>query len=179
MELDPNGPLAGRGGGGPPPWALAVMAGIIGLVVLAFAIEQFSPGAVSDHVPYGGSPYFWPGLIFLPLVALAILAVASKLIEQRQARSWTQTSGRIVRSQVETKRHRFEGEAETVKNVPAVEYEFTVGDRTVRGVRIGVGDDAGGANIEATLARYPVGATVSVYYDPRDPTRCRSRSPCR
>ena len=165
-------PLAGRSGDGSPPWAMAVMLGIIGLVGLAFAIEQWSPGTVRGLVPYCDSDYFWVGLIFLPLVALVIVAVVSKLIEQRQAQSWTQTSGRIVCSQVETRRHRFQGEAETVKNVPAVEYEFKVGERTVRGVRIGIGDDAGGANIEATLARYPIGATVTVYYDPRDPTRC-------
>jgi hypothetical protein len=165
-------PLAGRGGDGPPPWAMAVMLGIIGLVGLTFAIEEWSPGTVRDLIPYSDSDYFWVGLIFLPLVALAIVAVLSKLIEQRQAQSWMQTSGRIVRSQVETRRYRFQGEAETLKNVPAVAYEFKVRERTVHGIRIGIGDDAGGANTEATLARYPVDATVTVYYDPSDPTRC-------
>jgi Protein of unknown function (DUF3592) len=69
-------------------------------------------------------------------------------------------------------RHQFAGEPETVKSVPAVEYEFRVGKRTIQGTRIGIGDDAGGANLEATLKRYPVGATVTVYYDSADPRQC-------
>jgi hypothetical protein len=59
-----------------------------------------------------------------------------------------------------------------VKNVPAVEYEFSVSDRTYRGARIAIGDDSGGANIEATLARYPVNKNVTVYYEPADPNNC-------
>ena len=55
---------------------------------------------------------------------------------------------------------------------PRVEYEFSVGGRTWRGDRISIGEDTGGANTEATLRRYPVGATVSVYYDPGNPANC-------
>jgi hypothetical protein len=123
-------------------------------------------------VPFGDSDYFWVGLIFLPMAALVLVAVASKLLELGRAQSWTQTTGKIVRSEIEARRHRFANEPETVKNVPAVEYEFTADDRKIRGSRIGIGDDAGGANAEATLARYPVGATVTVYYDPADATQC-------
>jgi hypothetical protein len=94
------------------------------------------------------------------------------MMELRKSASWTQTTGRIVRSEIEASRHRFAGEAEKVENVPAVEYEFTAGGRTVRGSRIGIGDDTGGANTEATLARYPVGAEVAVFYDPADPKDC-------
>jgi uncharacterized protein DUF3592 len=53
-----------------------------------------------------------------------------------------------------------------------VEYEFTVQGRKWRGNRISVGEDAGGANLEATLQRYPVGATATVYYDPKNPSNC-------
>jgi hypothetical protein len=70
------------------------------------------------------------------------------------------------------RRHQFSGEATTVTNIPTVEYEFAVAGTTYRGARISIGDDSGGANTEATLARYPVGATVTVYYDPADPTDC-------
>ena len=55
--------------------------------------------------------------------------------------------------------------------MPAVKYEFKAGGRTVDGTRIGIGDE-GGLDIEATLKRYPAGAEVTVYYDPRDPTKC-------
>ena len=164
-------PLQGRSGQNPPTWAMALMVGIIGLVVFAFAIERWVPGFISHRVPFGTSDYFWIGLIFLPMIALLTVAIASKLIELRAAKSWVPAQGRILSSGVETRRHQFAGEPETVKNVPAVKYEFTAGGRKVDGTRIGIGDE-GALDIEATLKRYPAGASVTVYYDPRDPTKC-------
>jgi hypothetical protein len=55
--------------------------------------------------------------------------------------------------------------------MPLVEYEFSVAGQTWRGNRISIGEDSGGANTEATLQRYPIGAVVSVYYDPADPKK--------
>ncbi len=106
------------------------------------------------------------------MVALVVVAIVTKLFEFRAAQGWAQTTGRIVKSQIEVKRHQFAGEPETVKNVPAIRYEFHAGNRKVIGSRIGIGDDAGGANLEATLKRYPVGANVTVYYDAGDPAKC-------
>jgi Protein of unknown function (DUF3592) len=163
-------PLYGRGSQ-TPAWAKVVMVAVVLLVSLIFGIEHLSPGTIRDNVPYGDSDLFWIGLIFLPMLVLVIVAIASKTTELRRAKSWAQISGRIVRSQMEVQRHQFSGEQETVKNVPAVEYEFTVGARKVIGRRIGIGDDAL-AQPEATLKRYPVGASVTVYYDAKDPTRC-------
>jgi hypothetical protein len=145
------------------------MVGIIAVVSLLFVLPNWVGRGV---IPYSNSDYYYIGLIFLPMAALIILAVVSKLIEFRRAQKWSQTTGTVVRSEIEARHHRFAGEAETVKNVPVVEYEFTAGGRKIRGSRIGIGDDAGGANTEATLARYPIGATVPVYYDPASPANC-------
>jgi hypothetical protein len=150
---------------------MIVMVGVIGLVGLTFALDQWTGGTIRKHLPFGGGDAFWISLIFLPMVALLAVAIASKLIELRQAKSWVPATGRILSSAIETRRHQFEGEPETVKNVPAVKYEFKVGARTVDGTRISIGDE-GGLDIEATLKRYPAGADVTVYYDPRDPTKC-------
>lgn len=165
-------PLEGRSGREPPQWALITIVGVIILVIGIFSIEKMSHGAIRALLPFGNSDGFWITLIFLPMVALIVVAAASKLFELRKAQSWTATTGRVVRSGIEARRHRFEGEAETVENVPAVEYEFTVGGRKVHGSRIGIGDDSGGANTDATLKRYPLGAAVTVYYDPADPKNC-------
>ncbi len=165
-------PMQGRSGDRPPLPAMIVMIAIVGLVALIFAIERASPGAIRDNVPFGRSDFFWIGLIFLPMVALVIVAIVTKLVELRQAQSWEKTTGHIVRSEIKVERHQFPGEPETVKNVPAVEYDFRVGKRTVHGTRIGIGDDSGGVNTEATLKRYPMGANVTVYYDPADPRNC-------
>lgn len=164
-------PLQGRSGQNPPAWAIAVMVGVIGLVVVLFTLDQWTGGSIRKHLPFGGGDGFWIGLIFLPMVALLTVAIATKLVELRQAKSWVPATGRILSSGVETRRHQFQGEPETVKNVPAVKYEFKVGGRTVDGTRISIGDE-GGLDIEATLKRYPAGAEVTVYYDPRDPTKC-------
>ena len=55
-----------------------------------------------------------------------------------------------------------------VSNAADVEYEYTLGDRVFRSTRIGIGDIAGG-RLEQTLNHYSVGATVPVYYDPKNP----------
>ena len=117
-------PLTGRDRKGEPPtWAIIVMIGVIGFVGLMYGM----PFIAYAIFPFAHSDFFWIGLIFLPMVALLAVAIASKLIELRQAKSWVPATGRILSSGVETRRHQFEGEPETVKNVPAVKYEFKVG----------------------------------------------------
>jgi hypothetical protein len=154
--------------GAPPTWALATVAVTIAIVGLLF----WAPGIAYAIFPFAHSDYFWVGLIALPFVVLIAAAAASKGIDYKRAQSWTTTTGRVVRSELEVQHHRFSGEAETVENVPVVDYEFTVGGRKYLGSRIGIGDDAGGANTEATLARYVVGHDVTVYFDPNDPKNC-------
>lgn len=155
----------------PPPWALGIVVGSIVLVVLTCLVLQGSDNAWRAALPFGDSDYFWVGLIALPFVVLLVVAVLAKMLEVRQAATWSTTSGRIVKSTTTAQRHRFAGEATTVKTMPAVEYEFSVGGRKWRGNRISIGEDTGGANTEATLQRYPIGAVVSVHYDPGNPKK--------
>src|SRR4029453_10829321 len=122
--------------------------------------------------PFGDSDYFFVGLIFLPMVVLFAVAVAAKMLEVRRAAGWSTAVGRIVKSSTAAEHHRFAGEATTVKTMPAVEYEFTVGGRKIRGNRISIGEDSGGANTAETLRRYTAGAAVTVYYDPANPKNC-------
>jgi uncharacterized integral membrane protein len=155
----------------PPTWALAIVVGSIVLVVVTALALQASD-FLRSSLPFGDSDYFYVGLIFLPMVVLVVVAIAAKMLEVRKASAWSTAVARIVKSGTETRRHRSAGEPTTAQSVPAVEYEFSVGGRTVRGSRIAIGEDSGGANTEATLQRYPVGATVSVYYDPANPRNC-------
>lgn len=50
--------------------------------------------------------------------------------------------------------------------VPLVLYTYCVNGTTFRGSRVGVEV----ADAESTVARYPAGSAVVVYYDPRDPS---------
>jgi hypothetical protein len=163
-EKEENSLPAAKRSSEPPTWAVAIVVGSIALVVLV--------GLVRQWVPFGESDYFWIGLIFLPMVVLFVVAVIAKMLEVRRAAGWSTAVGRIVKSGTAAQRHRSAGEATTAKTVPAVEYEFSVGGRKVRGDRIGIGGDSGGADTEATLRRYTVGAAVTVYYDPANPKNC-------
>jgi len=164
-------PLQGRSGREPPSWAMLLLIGIIGLVVLTFSLDQWTSGGIRPHLPFGGGDAFWVAMIFVPMLALLLVAAATKLVELRQAKSWVAATGRILSSGVETRRRQFGDEPEELKDVPAVKYEFKVGGRTIDGTRVSIGDE-GGLDMDAVLKRYPAGAEVTVYYDPRDPTRC-------
>lgn len=169
-EGSPSKPVPARDTSAPPAWAIAALVGTFAAVALIFYLAQWRQ--FRSYLPFGDSDYFYIGLIFLPMVALVLVAVAVKLIEVRRAAAWLPAAGRIVKSGIEARHHRFAGDETTVTNIPAVEYEFSAAGRTWRGSRIGIGEDTGGANTEATLARYPAGAAVTVYYDPADPSNC-------
>lgn len=158
-------------GSEPPSAAVFVFVGIVfGAPILAMALGYFGIDWRS-FLPWPHSENWYIAAIFAPMLLLLIVALVTKLWEAKRASKWAQTSGKILKSTVEARHHQFNGEAETVKNVPAVEYEFSIGEKTYRGARIAIGD-MGGEDIEPMLARYPVGKTVTVYYDPSDPNQC-------
>jgi hypothetical protein len=163
----PGTPVPARRAG-PPKWALAAIAGIVATFTLAASILSW----IDLPAPFDDEG----GLIMLLFgamcVALMLVIVVSKLWEAHRAAVWPQTAGRIVKSTIEARHQRSAGEATAVTNVPVVEYEFVVAGTTYRGTRISIGEDSGGANTDTTLARYPIAATVMVYYDPADPTDC-------
>jgi hypothetical protein len=55
------------------------------------------------------------------------------------------------------------------RNFANIVYEYTIHGQAVTGNGISIGDDRGDFGIAETLARYPVGAAVTVYYNPRRP----------
>ena len=166
-KAEQSAPVAARDTSKPPTWAMAIIVGTIGFVVLTF-----SSSWLRSMLPFGSSDYFYVGLIFLPMLVLVVVMIIVKATEARSASHWPQTTAKILKSGMAAQHHQFSGEATTVTNVPAVEYEFTANGRAFRGNRISIGEDTGGAHSEATLARFPVGATVPVFYDPADPTHC-------
>jgi hypothetical protein len=121
------------------------------------------------------------GAIFMLIVLAAfpgvfIVAMVVKLREVRQAKRWPATAGTVVLSSVKPHQKRPNepgynfGDTE-VTNEPHVEYEFQVGNRKYRGSRITIGDKTSSFELEAILARYPVGTAVRVYYDPTNPNQ--------
>jgi hypothetical protein len=119
------------------------------------------------------------GAIFMIIVValfptLLIVAIVVKLWEVSKARRWPSATGKVIVSTVQSHKktpgdpgYNF-GDTE-VTNEPRVEYEYRVGGRKYRGRRITIGEKTSGSELEAILARYPVGAAVTVYYDPANP----------
>src|SRR6185312_13610102 len=60
--------------------------------------------------------------------------------------------------------HRFEE-----RNFAEIVYEYSVAGRKLRNNRVSIGEDLGNFEVAETIAKYPVGAIVTVYYNPLHP----------
>src|SRR5512138_3728853 len=92
----------------------------------------------------------------------------------RDARSYTRTRGRVVRADVE-ELPRISEEGET-KFRPVVRYAFEARGHTYESERVAVGapaapDATDAEDARRLVERYPTGAEVDVWFDPRDPRR--------
>lgn len=87
---------------------------------------------------------------------------------RQAAQDWSSTTGTVLMSTVQSKRT-----GKSRSTYPVVVYQYTVNGQNHQGQRIKAGEQfmnirvAGQA--QATAARYPVGATVTVYYNPGNP----------
>jgi Protein of unknown function (DUF3592) len=149
----------------PPVWAIA-------LVAIAF----FGSPLVFYLFPATGSgasrtlPIAW--IIGGPISIMLIAMIANKTLQFRRARQWPSVAGRITKSTVSASHQQSPDQPVRIVNLPTVEYEFSFNGQTYTGRRISIGEDTGGSSIEATLARYPPGAIVTVYCNPDDPENC-------
>lgn len=113
------------------------------------------------------TPFFiLMGAVFAGLIVFAYVV---KLLEVRKARNWKTAPGRIIQSR--TRQHtRRDVNGKSIREVlPDVVYEYEVGGRRYRGTRISFAERITGADLEAALERYPVGADVTVSYNPGKP----------
>lgn len=161
----------------------AALAGIAGAALIALVWFAFQGGddrlprqfwlPMAGIVALGLAPLFLPGDVVMALFFMAIPAgiaglILWKTMELRHAAAWPSATARITRSKLRAQHHRHGQDVTQVRNVPDIEYEFSLGDRVIRGTRIAIGEIAD-AGVEATLDHYRLGATVPVYYDPKNP----------
>lgn len=86
----------------------------------------------------------------------------------KQSRSWPNAPGTITVSKVVE----FHDTEEGTTYSPYVAYSYSVRGRAFQGTRVAFGAGASSASSSGPgreIARYPVGAQVRVYYDPRYP----------
>jgi hypothetical protein len=111
------------------------------------------------------------------MAGLIIFATVYKLLEVQRASRWPSAPGKVVSSDSQARKvkvfsdvQRADGKPQyEIRNFANVVYEYNVRGRKVRNNRVGIGEDLGNFEVEETLARYPVGAPVTVYYNPRNP----------
>jgi len=115
-------------------------------------------------------------LFFLAAFGLIALALGLKLLESRAVARWSPAPGRIIRSREGYRTiHRLEGMPEDRK-IADIAYEYTLVDasgepRTFTGERISVAEQIAEEEVPGLLARYPVGASVTIHHDRENPMR--------
>jgi hypothetical protein len=115
----------------------------------------------------------WIVYLFLAAIpGLIVFAAVYKYMEVSQAARWPKTEGRIVVSTSEV-REMSAGEAGSddtePRNFAKIVYAYKVGNRSYRCDRVSIGENMGNFEVAETIARYPVGRSVTVYYNPRKP----------
>lgn len=105
---------------------------------------------------------------------LFALATFLKWKEAQAARSWLPVRGTIISSRIEVREVSVSISGSNtstteIRNFPAITFEYAVNGGRFVGTRYTLRDEIGNFQVPETLARYPKGAEVTVYYDPSDP----------
>lgn len=116
-------------------------------------------------------------IVCTTLVPVAILGGVGYFIYRRSqqastarqaAQVWPQTTGTVLFSTIQIRR-----QARSRSEVPVVSYQYQVGGQLYQGQRIRAGDQFASIRVsgdaQKTIARYPAGATVVVFYNPANP----------
>ena len=119
-------------------------------------------------------PWFVYAMLLAPL-GLILAAAVYKSLQVRAAREWPSAAGKVVVSRAEVRKvkvidsDRQEGHRFEERNFADIVYEYSVAGRKLRNNRVSIGEDLGNFQVAETIAKYPVGAIVTVYYNPLHP----------
>jgi hypothetical protein len=125
-------------------------------------------------MPVPDLPWFVYLMLLAPLL-LVLGAAAYKTSQVRAAREWPQVPGKVVVSEAAVRdvrvidRDREEGHRTEQRNFANIVYEYSVAGAKLRNNRVSIGEDRGNFEVAETIAKYPVGAIVTVYYNPLHP----------
>jgi hypothetical protein len=119
-------------------------------------------------------PWYVYAMLLAPL-ALILGVAAYKTLQVRAAREWPSTPGQVAISNSEVRDvrvlddsretgHRFEQ-----RNFANIVYEYTVRGVVLRNNRVSIGEDRGNFEVAETIAKYPAGMAVTVFYNPLHP----------
>ncbi|MGE0339870.1 MAG: DUF3592 domain-containing protein [Xanthobacteraceae bacterium] len=110
--------------------------------------------------------------ILAAFAGLLVFATVYKYIEVRIAARWSSVPGKILSAKVVQRKAGGTGSDQRhaeLRNFAEVTYEYVVQGRRYRASRVSVGEDLGNYRVEETLAKYPAGVPVMVFYNPANP----------
>ena len=150
----------------------------VSYAVAAFAVSIFAPDmAFADSaIDRGAKPYFVLGGFLAALVFLSIgFVLLSRAIRYRRAAAaavqWPVAEGVVLAAEVVKRTSKSDDEFDSY--IPKLRYAYTADGIRCEGdvVRIGLADLGYFNETQAHdhIARYPVGATIAVRYDPQRP----------
>lgn len=94
------------------------------------------------------------------------------MAQRQDAQNWASTTGTVLMSSVQSSRSSSGG----YSTYPVVVYQYEVNGKTHQSQSIRVGDKYLKVNVswqaQETVNKYPIGAKVTVYYDPNNPAEC-------
>jgi hypothetical protein len=111
-------------------------------------------------------------LIAFAPIGVIILVAAYQARQMRMTRNWPSAPGIIVTSELEERtikvldRNRETGFRFEERNFANIVYEYEVEGETYSNNLVAIGADRGNFKVAETVARYPVGRRVTVYYNP-------------
>ena len=104
--------------------------------------------------------------------ALILFAGIYKYMQVSQAARWPSAQGVVIASGTEAREVKSGGADQDdteLRTFAMIVYEFTVAGRKYQGSRVSIGEDLGTFEVAETLAKYPKGTAVTVFYNPRKP----------
>ncbi|MCA0031669.1 DUF3592 domain-containing protein [Mesorhizobium sp. B263B2A] len=111
------------------------------------------------------------------VAAMLSFITVMKWREVRALSHWLPTPGKIISSRVEAREVRSSGagsdssDTTEMRNFPAITFEYKVGGKKFQGSRYSVQENLGNFEVTETLAQFPRGADVTVFYNPADPSK--------
>src|SRR3981189_3558803 len=108
-------------------------------------------------------------------LGLILVAAIYKTLQVRAAREWPSTPGKVVASNSELRDVRVlddsreNGYSFEQRNFANIVYEYSVSGQKLSNNRVSIGEDRGNFQVAGTIAKYPAGSIVMVYYNPLHP----------
>ncbi len=105
------------------------------------------------------------GFVFVILNAVFLGIIYFTQRKVKAMAEWPSTMGSVRKSAIE-----FRSSGDGGANYPVVHYSYNVGGQPYEGYRIAPGGEVGGIGVGKVIARYPIGAAVTVFYNPQNPS---------